>query len=217
MDKRFLAVVGVIIVAFIGFAVANRDSSNTGSSGDAKPTNHVKGENAKQITLVEYGDFQCPVCALYEPTVKEVYEKYKGDIQFQFRHFPIQTAHENALAASRAAEAAAIQGKFWEMHDLLYANQTSWARSQTPQTFYEQYAQQIGLNVDQYKTDFASSKVNDLINADAAEGSRVGVDGTPSFFLNGKKIPNSELSDQNQPSLEKFSKVIDEAIAAKQQ
>lgn len=216
MDKRFVAVIGVIVLAFIGFAFFNRDNGNSGSSGDAQPTNHVKGANAKQITLVEYGDFQCPVCAAYEPTIKEVYEKYKGDIQFQFRHFPIQASHENALAGSRAAEAAGLQGKFWEMHDLLYANQNSWSRSQTPQTFYEQYAQSIGLNLEQYKTDFASSKVNDAVNADAAEGNKAGVDGTPSFFINGKKVSNADLSDQNQPSVEKFSKIIEEAIKAKQ-
>lgn len=218
MDKRFLSIVAAVILIFLGIVIFNRKDASAPTSGtsNASASNHVKGENAKKVTLVEYGDFQCPACAQYEPTVKEVYEKYQKDIQFQFRHFPLQSIHENALAGSRAAEAAGKQGKFWEMHDLLYANQTAWARSATPQTFYDQYAQSIGLNMDQYKKDFASNETNDVIKADLAEGTKLKVDSTPTFYLDGKKLESSQLSKDGSPSLEAFSKVIDDAINAKQ-
>jgi protein-disulfide isomerase len=220
MDKRFLAVVAAIILLFVGIAVFNRDDSadtaNTGGSS-GRPTNHIKGKADASVTLVEYGDFQCPVCRIYEPTVNQVVEKYGDRIKFQFRHFPLQQIHENALAGSRAAEAAGLQGKFWEMHDLLYNNQDVWSRSATPQSTFEQFAKSLSLNTEQYKKDFTSSKVNNAVNADLAEGAKLEITGTPAFFLNGKAIPNKQLADdQNQPQLDKFSKLIDEALAAKQ-
>ncbi len=220
MDKRFFSMIAVIVVVFLGFVFFNRDDASAptrDSSSRAAPTKHVKGENAKRVSLVEYGDFQCQVCAIYEPTVQEVFKKYQKDIQFQYRHFPIQSIHENALAGSRAAEAAGQQGKFWEMHDLLYANQSAWARSATPQTFYDQYAQSLELDVAKYKSDFAGSKVNDAINADLAAGTKLDVTGTPAFFIDGKLIELKDLvGDDGRPTLEKFSQVIDKAIAAKQ-
>jgi protein-disulfide isomerase len=219
MDKRFAAILAAIVIIFAGIVLVgrNNDKGAEGASNTkAQATNHVKGEGSKGVTLVEYGDFQCPVCAAYEPAVRQVYEKYKDDIKIQFRHFPLQSIHENALAGSRAAEAAGLQGKFWEMHDLLYDNQQSWAKSGSPQTFFEQYAQQVGVNVDQYKKDFASSKVNDTVNADMAEGTKLKITGTPAFFIDGKEIPNTDVSTENRPDLEKFSKIIDDAIKAKQ-
>ncbi len=220
MDKRFLGIVAVIMVAFLGVVIFSREDASApanGGSSDAKPTNYVKGGNAKKVTLVEYGDFQCPVCSLYEPAVQEVYAKHQADIQFQFRHFPIQSIHENALAASRAAEAAGLQGKFFEMHDLLYVNQQSWSKAPTPQTFFDQYAGALKLDMTKYKADFASKKVNETINADIAEGTKLGVSGTPSFFLDGKQIQLKDLTgDNNQPSADKFSKLIEAAIKAKQ-
>lgn len=217
MDKRFWAVVTVILLVFVGIIVANnrtKDSSSS-SSGDtsASATNHTKGSNAKNITFVEYGDFQCPVCAAYEPTVQEVYKKYQNDIKFQFRHFPLQQIHANAFAASRAAEAAGLQNKFWEMHDQLYLNQNAWSSVSDPVSTFTQYAKSLGLNTEQFKTDFNSKKVNGAINADIAAGNKLKVSGTPSFFVNGKQIELKDLVDEdNAPSLDKFSKAIDAAI-----
>lgn len=217
MDKRFLAIVSIIIIAFVGVIVINRKHADAPgqTNNNVQPTNHVKGGNAKKVTLVEYGDFQCPVCGAYEPVFRSVYEKYKDDIQFQFRNFPLQQIHENALAGARAAEAANKQGKFWEMHDQLYDNQTTWSESATPQTYFEQYATSLGLNMEQYRKDFSSSAVNDIINADIKEGEKLKVSGTPSIFINGKQYDNDQFTDeQNRPQLDKFSKQIDAAIAA---
>lgn len=218
MDKRFLAIVAVIVLAFLGVVIFNRkDASAPAGDGNVQASSHLKGEGAKNVTLVEYGDFQCPVCALYEPVIQEVYEKHQQDIKFQFRHFPLQQIHENAFAASRAAEAAAKQGKFWEMHDLLFANQSSWSKAPTPQNFFEQYAQSLKLDVNKYKSDFTSENVKDIINADVAEGTKLNVSGTPSFFIDGKQLELKDLAGEDgQPSVDKFSQAIEAAIKAKQ-
>jgi protein-disulfide isomerase len=217
MDKRFWAVVAAILLIFVGIVVVNNrnksDSSSNSGNGSASATNHAKGDNAKNVTLVEYGDFQCPVCGLYEPTVQEVYKKYQNDIKFQFRHFPLQQIHANAFAASRAAEAAGLQNKFWEMHDQLYVNQNAWSSASDPVSTFTQYAKSLGIDTNQFKTDFNSKKVNDAVNADINAGNKLKVTGTPTFFLNGKQLELKELvGDDNAPSLEKFSKAIDAAI-----
>lgn len=214
MSKQFLAILAIIILGFIGvFTVTQKKSSNNGSSNgnSSQLSNHVIGENQKGVVLVEYGDYQCPACGQFYPLVKQVVEKYKTDIQFQFRNFPLQQIHPNARAGSRAAEAAAKQNKFWEMHDTLYEQQKSWVSLTDVTPAFEAYAQQLGLDVAKFKTDFASTEVNDIINADYAEGTRLGVEGTPTFFLQGKKI------DPNPTDVAGFSKLIDEAIAAKKQ
>jgi protein-disulfide isomerase len=208
MDKRFLAVIGAIIVIFIGFLVFRNDNASA-PNAKGTPSNHIKGDGA--VKLVEYGDFQCPACGQYYPVVTQVVDKYSQDITFQFRNNPLVSIHPNAFAGSRAAEAASKQGKFWEMYDKLFGNQQDWSSASNPMSFFETYAKQLGLNVDQFKKDFASSAVNDTINADLAQGKKIGVKATPTFELNGKVIENP------QPTLEAFSKVLDEAIAEKKQ
>lgn len=212
MSKRFLIVLAVCVLGFIGIFVVTSKKDTNSSNSSSKPgdssqlSNNTIGKNSKNVTLVEYGDFQCPACGAYHPLVKEVVKKYENDIKFQFRNFPLQEIHQNARAASRAAESAGKQNKYWEMHDLLYEQQKTWEQSTSVSTIFEGYAKQLGLNLDTYKKDFASSEVNAIINADFAEGKRLGVDSTPSFFLQGKKL---EKAPQD---IEGFSKIIDEAI-----
>lgn len=208
MDKRFLAVIGAIIIIFVGFLVFRNDDASAPQS-KGKPTNHVKGEGA--VTLVEYGDFQCPACGQYYPIIEQVADKYASEVTFQFRHNPLVSIHPNAFAGSRAAEAASKQGKFWEMYDKLFANQQDWSSSSNPTSLFETYAKQIGLNIDQFNQDFKSSSVNNAINADLAQGKKIGVKATPTFVLNGKVIENP------QPTVESFSEVLDKAIADKKQ
>ncbi len=208
MSKGFWIIIAAIVVIFGGILLFKGDKAEAPTNG-AAASNHVVGENTKGVVLMEYGDFQCVFCGQYFPLVQQVKEKYKTEITFQFRNLPLSANHRNAFAAARAAEAASLQGKFWEMHDLLFQNQGAWSESSNPLSIFEQYAAQIGLNAEQFKTDFASSKVNDTINADIAEFKKTGESmGTPRFFLDGKKIEPK--------SVEEFSKLIDEAIAAKQ-
>ncbi len=211
MSKRFLVVLIILVLGFIGFVAfqGNKNDSNGGNGSDsngAQASDHTLGASNKEVTLVEYGDFQCPSCAAYFPILKDIKDKYGDDIAFQFRHFPLTQIHPNAMAAHRAAEAASKQNKFWEMHDLLYERQQAWARSNNAAQIMEDYATELGLNVDQFKADYQSSGVNSVINADIAAGNSLKIKGTPTFVLNGEVIESPE------PSIDAFSKIIDEAI-----
>ncbi|HSX00455.1 MAG TPA: thioredoxin domain-containing protein [Patescibacteria group bacterium] len=210
MSKSFWAVIAVIIVIFGGILLFNSHKAGAPTNGNASAaTNHVQGEGKEGITLIEYGDYQCPYCGQYYPVVKAVQQKYNTQLRFQFRNLPLLQVHQNAFAAARAAEAANIQGKFWQMHDLLYESQSNWSESRTSENIFEQYAAQLGLNVKQFKQDAASAKVNDVINADIAAFLKTGnEESTPAFFLDGKKIqPGNKIED--------FSKLIDAQIASK--
>lgn len=210
MSKQFWAVIIVVILALVGiFALTGKNSTNSGSStANAQPTSHIVGKGTKGVTLVEYGDYQCPYCGQYAPTVKAVQTKYGDAIRLQFRNFPLVNSHQNAFAAARAAEAAGLQDKFWEMHDAIYANQSQWSISKTPSQIFDQYAIQLKLDMTKFKQDYASIKVNNLINADSAAGTKLNVQGTPAYYLDGKPI-------QVANTLEAFSKVIDAEIAQK--
>jgi protein-disulfide isomerase len=221
MDKRFLIILLVIALALGGvFFLTSGRKAGAPSNTETKLSNHVIGKNTDGVKLVEYGDFQCPACGQYYQPVKQVKEKYGDKISFQFRNFPLFQIHPNAIAASRAAEAADMQGKFWEMHDKLFTeNYTqqvarsqggsygTWVDSSSPETQFEAYAKELGLNVEKYKTDFKSTTVNNIVQSDLREGNKLGVQSTPTFFINGKKISNPDAT------VEAFSKVIDAEIA----
>jgi protein-disulfide isomerase len=210
MDKRFLAIIGALILVFIGIAVfTGGKDENTGGNTAAQASNHTVGAGTENVTLIEYGDFECPACASYFPVLKEVKEFYGDKITFQFRNYPLTSIHKNAYAAARAAEAASLQDKFWEMHDALYeqANWVVWTQASDALPYFEDYAKQIGLNVEQFKTDSKSGKVNDIIRADMAEGDKINISSTPTFVLNGVKITNPGAG------VDEFKTVIDAEIA----
>ncbi len=216
MDKRFLAIIGVIVVIFAGILVANNHTSTNGSSANSgTPTNHVTGDLTSKVTLVEYGDYECPVCESYAATVQQVQQKYGATVKFQFRNLPLSQIHPNAIAGARAAEAADMQGKFWQMHDLLYSQSAwqDWSTSSNPEPFFWTYASQLGLNVAKFKTDFAGAAANNRIQADLAAFSKTGEqEATPTFFINGKYYANSNFVDSNGPSVDAFSKVLDAVL-----
>jgi protein-disulfide isomerase len=220
VDRRFATIIAVIVLIFVGVFVAtkNSGSDNSGSNNSAQPSNHVEGQNQKHVTLVEYGDYECPVCEVYYQPLKEVYSQFSQDIQFQFRNLPLTSLHPNAFAAARAAEAAGMQGKYWEMHDKLYENQSDWASVNAPLSNFSLYASEIGINVNQFKQDYSSQKVNDTINADIAAFTKTGQEmATPTFFLDGKYVQNGAFVDPktSQPSPDKFAEVIKAEIAKK--
>jgi protein-disulfide isomerase len=222
MDRRFLGILGAIIIVFIGiFAISQHSNDNSGgssNSSNAQVTNHLFGQGKAGVTLIEYGDYECPICEAYYQPLKDMANQYKTQIYFQFRNLPLTAIHQNAFAGARAAEAASLQGKFWEMHDKLYENQNSWVSSSSPLDIFTQYAQQIGLNVNQFKTDYASSKVNDEINADSTAFDKTKQEkATPTFFLDGKYIPNTSLVDSQTgaPSADKIGSVVKAEIDSK--
>ncbi|HSW98818.1 MAG TPA: thioredoxin domain-containing protein [Candidatus Saccharimonadales bacterium] len=210
MSKSFWAVIAVIVVIFGGILLLNGHKNSPGSSSNAKPTSHIEGKGATGVTLIEYGDYQCPYCGEFYPFVKQVAAKYNDQIYFQFRNLPLIQVHQNALAAARAAEAASNQGKFWEMHDLLYENQSAWAEGGSPQATFDRFATQLGLNVAQFDKDAASAATNDIINADLAAFDKTGAEkSTPAFFVDGKLVNPKAIS------ADALSVFIDQAIAAK--
>jgi protein-disulfide isomerase len=212
MNKQFIAVIIVVTAALIAlFSFNNKSKDNEGSNDTKTNTSqgseHTEGEGKKGVTLVEFGDFQCPACRQYFPLVKELKTAYGEDLKFQFRHFPLTSLHPNAFLGSRAAEAAGKQGKFFEMHDLLYTNQDEWSKAANPTSVLESYASQLSLNIEQFKKDMTSSEVNAIINADLKAGQAIGANSTPTFVLNGKKV------EENPRSVDDFKKLIDEAAA----
>lgn len=221
MDRRFLGILGAIIVIFvIIFAVTQKGgNNNSNNSSSTPPTNHVEGQGKSGVTLVEYGDYECPICESYYQPLKDAVTPLLPQIYFQFRNLPLSAIHPNAFAAARAAEAAGLQGKYWQMHDKLYENQNQWIPPvSNPLSFFDQYAQQIGLNVSKFNSDYAGSTVNNNINADLAAFAKTGKEqATPTFFLDGKFLDNTSLIDPatGQPSAAKITAAIQNAISQK--
>jgi protein-disulfide isomerase len=202
MDKRFWAIIGIIIAAFAGIMIFNNLNKDDGDTTNAKPTSNITGKTDAKVKLIEYGDFQCSVCGQYYPLVEQVKEKYKDQIAFQFKNLPLPQMHPHAVVAAKAGEAAAKQGKFWEMYEQLFVNQQSWSGLSSASSTFESYAQAIGLDITKYKADIASSSVNGSVNADIAEFNKTGYQkATPTFILNGKQIKPTDLDG--------FSKLID--------
>ncbi len=213
MGKKFWIALIVVIVGFIGFFWLSSDkeaAETADTSSTVAPPTHLVGKQDAAVKLVEYSDFQCPACGSYYPMVEEVIEKYKDRISFEYRHYPLITVHRNALAAARASEAAGKQGKFWEMYRLLFTNQSEWSESDDSRIVFENYAKQLGLELETYNADFASSETNDSINASIREFNKLGLPkSTPTFLLNGKKIQPRDLED--------FSRLIEEQLDAAKQ
>ena len=212
MNNRFVIILIACVAVFLGLIVFIKKDASAPSDGQAvAASNHVQGAGTSGVTLVEYGDFQCAACGAFYPLLKEVKAKYGDQITFQLRHFPIVSIHPNTMSAHRAAEAAGMQDKFWEMHDLLYERQSAWSDSNNPSAIFKGYAEEIGLDVDRYNTDLVKTEIGSIIQEDLKAGKALDVTATPGFVLDGKLI------ETNPRSVEDFSKLIDEAIAARQQ
>jgi protein-disulfide isomerase len=150
---------------------------------------HKVGNPNAAITLVEYGDFQCSYCREAHPLVKRLLEEFSQDVLFVFRHFPLQEMHPMAMMAALAAEAASKQGKFWEMYDQIYDNQESLDGDNLLN-----FARTIGLDLQQFAADWQDETLTGRVEQDIESGIRSGVNGTPSFFLNGNKLDSYDAS-----------------------
>lgn len=167
-------------------AAAERTPIVTNQMG-AQPPNMLGGPTAT-VTIEEFADFQCGMCAQKHPMTKEIISAYGTRIKFVFRNYPL-AMHDKAYAAAVAAEAAGIQNKFWDMQSQLFTNQQSWASSSDFPKLLTDYAQKIGLDVEKFKNDMAGLQAKQRVDADMARGRALGVGSTPSFFINGKAIP----------------------------
>ncbi len=214
----FLAV--IIVITIVAAAVSSGGSANsTAAAFTATKTSpitasdHARGDATAKVTLIEYGDFECPACGAYEPLVEQLYQQYKGQVLFVFRNFPLYQIHPFAMIGAQAAEAANLQSQYWQMHDLLYAKQAEWTADTTlsPATvvskYFNGYAQSLGLNVAQFDTDINSSAVMARVQSDLALGNAAQVGHTPTFFINLTQIPNPT-------SLQDFENDLNAAIAS---
>jgi len=155
---------------------------------------HAEGPENAPVTLEEFGDFQCPPCGMLHPVLKQMQGEFGPKLRLIFREFPLVPTHEHALAAARAAEAAGLQGKFWEMHDILYDNQKAWHDVFDIRPVFESYATRIGLDLERYRHDLSSNAVEQRIFLDGKRGHSLNVNGTPTVFLNGREIPFESLA-----------------------
>jgi len=180
--KIFVVVCVILVAGSIVYSKQVAEKANNGVTIE----NHMEGNLDSSVVLVEYSDFQCPACGQFYPYLKEVMDQYGDQIRFEYRHFPLVNIHPYALPAARAAEAAAQQGKFWEMHDKLFENQTVWSKSSNPSAYFNKYAEELGLDMSLFKSQIDSSVINDAIKASMDDAISRGFNGTPTFMLNDK-------------------------------
>ena len=148
---------------------------------------HIRGNPDAPVTLEEFGDFQCPPCGKFSEFVEELLKEYNSRLRLVFRNFPL-SGHEHAREAALAAEAAGLQGKFWEMHDTLYREQDTWTKAPNVRELFESYAGTIGLNVDQFKKDVDGNKARERVDSDRALADFLGVKATPTLFINNRPV-----------------------------
>ncbi len=171
------------------------------------PTDHVTGKLDSPVTVLEYSDFQCPACGAYAPIIEKLMFDYKDKVRFAYRSFPIYSKHPNAEISARAGEAAGKQEKFFDYAALLFSKQAEWATLSDPRDKFKEYATLLNLNVDDFDKYMNSNESKTAVTKAYDSGVKAGVNGTPTFFLNGTSIdsPNGYVA---------FKKVIDDALAA---
>ncbi len=162
----------------------------------------VKGQRDAQVVLVEYGDFECPACAGYSEIVNQLYREYEDNLAVVYRHFPLVQTHKNAMISAKASEAAGVQDKFWEMHDLLYQRQDEWAKERDPKDIFAGYAVELGLDKERFMADLESSQIEEKVNANLVSARALNLNSTPSFFVNGTPVYNPRGYDSLKKAIE---------------
>lgn len=203
----FLVIIGLLVWGVVVASKKDGVKVEGALSVPVSTTDWSVGPVDAKVTLLEYADFQCPACAAYHPLVKRTLEAFPKDVRFVYRHFPLITIHMNADYAAGAAQAAGKQGKFWEMHDLLFEKQSDWENSPEALMLFANYATSLGLDVKKFNADVISMETRKAINDSYRSGVQSGVKGTPTFFINGKMI-------QSPRSEEEFKTLIQNAIAS---
>ncbi len=223
--KRYLpfAIIAIVLCSAIVFAAlllrvpkqsktqttpttANNSPGGTPTGADPPRS---KGDANAPVVIEEFGDLQCPPCGALHPELVSLEREYGARLRLIFRHFPLTQMHPYALDAALAAEAAGDQGKFWEMHDWMYEHQQEWGTAPNVRQIFLQQAQNMGLNVEKFRNDMNSAEVKQRVIEDYKRGVALGVQGTPTLFVNGRQVGADQMSD---PGLHA---VINAALAAK--
>jgi protein-disulfide isomerase len=218
--KRYLPFIIVVVVALATFVSggmlyrAKHEQLQAIPQENALPANsgsesmHIRGNPDAPVTMEEFGDFQCPPCGSFAAFAEELLKEYDSRLRIVFRHFPLE-AHEHAREASLAAEAAGLQGHFWEMYDVLYHEQAAWSKAPNTRELFESYAGTIGLNVDQFKKDMDGEQAKARVDSDQARAESLGIKVTPTLYINGQPV---EPKDKNPEGLRA---AINAALAGK--
>src|SRR5262245_41179203 len=163
-------------------------STTAALKADIKGGGHFRGPENAEVTLVEFGDYQCPSCAAYHPFVKEILNRYPKQVRLEFHHFPLVSIHPNALAASKAVEAAGEQGHYWEMHDAVFDYQTQWSNAPDPKPVFAAIANKIGINGTILVKAMENPQIQERVLRDVQRGDKVNVQAVPTFLINGKQV-----------------------------
>lgn len=202
-----IIIVGVFVTSVFSFWYLRRSVTETPRTATpVPPANrtgpvktgaeppHTLGDANALVMIEEFGDYECLPCGSLHPVLKSIKAEFGAGVVIVFREFPLALKHKHALEAAQAAEAAGLQGKFWEMHDLLYENQKTWREAGDVRPMFEEYAIKIGLALDRFKQDRTSETVTGRIALDRERGRWIGVIGTPTVFLNGHEVPLESLT-----------------------
>lgn len=192
--KITYSIIGLIVVLFLmwwGFGTYQANQNAVPYTQIENIGEHETGNLEGEITMVEFSDFQCPACKLQQAFVKSALANFP-ELKLIFKNFPLSSIHPRARVAAEAAESAGLQGKFWEMHDLLFENQEEWSNLVNPKNKFVEYAQSLELNIEQFKTDLTNPAVIEKVNLDIAEANSLGINATPTFIIDGKKIQSDQ-------------------------
>ena len=193
-EVRILTIIAVLVIIGGGLLLLREPKmaepgKPVDNSSLTLETSHMTGNADAKVTIVEFGDYQCPACGAANPIIKKVIGEYHAkDLIFVYRHFPLTSIHKSALPAAYAAEAAGAQGKYWEMHNLIFDNQSEWSESNNASEIFERYAAQLSLDLDKFKSDISGGVFTEVVNRDFEDGKNVGVNSTPTFFVNGEEM-----------------------------
>jgi len=196
---------GIILVTVLLFAVGvmfvgQKESTKSDllTQLDNISGSHVKGNPDGKDIVIEFADFQCPSCAAFSTVLNQFVEENRDTVKFIMKYFPLVSIHKNAMNAAYAAEAASKQGKFWEMHDLLYSRQTEWAELDNVKEVFLGYAQELGMDSEKFGNDYLSTEVRSVVRDDLTFALKLGLNSTPTIFINGKKYTGpATLADLN--------------------
>jgi protein-disulfide isomerase len=188
--RPFIIIAIVLVAAAVGGFVLLRSDGNNDSATVPQPSAEPQRKPSADavVTLEEFGDYQCPPCGDLHPTLKRLKQEFGPNLNLVFRNLPLTTLHRNALAAAQAAEAARVQNRFWEMHDLLYENQCLWKDDINPRTIFLKFAADLGLDSGRFVRDMDGEQVKLRIEADQDAAAERGINGTPTILLDGRQL-----------------------------